>query len=317
MDPARRRPGPAVPGRDRPGADAGSSTPNWPAACSATSGWPWARWSSSTWASGWRRGTPPPTGAPARCPATGWSTPPWTSNCWSRCATCSRPNCARRARWSGRCRSSRPSAWRRPSRPAVDPWRRTSGHAQAAQRRQLAAVRALWTSRDEFAAAARHRPRTRPARRRDHRGRPVRGRRRAERPGQAAGVRRTAAEAPGPTLARRARGGLGPARRRTAAGHRRTAATACPRRRAGANATRRRPTGSTRCRAVVAELAETAHRARAEPAGLRRGAPAVVGAAGRDRRRPGSRARLAELGARPWQIALTVEPLVAALNSTP
>ena len=31
----------------------------------------------------------------------------------------------------------------------------------------------------------------------------------------------------------------------------------------------------------------------------------------------GITARLTELGARPWQIALTVEPLVAALNPTP
>jgi ribonuclease D len=39
--------------------------------CSATSGWRWARWSSSTWASRWRRATRPRTGRPGRCRRTG------------------------------------------------------------------------------------------------------------------------------------------------------------------------------------------------------------------------------------------------------
>ncbi len=38
-----------------------------------------------------------------------------------------------------------------PALPRTDPWRRTSGIHAVRDRRQLAAVRALWTSRDEFA----------------------------------------------------------------------------------------------------------------------------------------------------------------------
>ena len=40
--------------------------------------------------------------------------------------------------------------------PRQDPWRRTSGIHKAKGRRALAAVRELWTARDEIAAAARH-----------------------------------------------------------------------------------------------------------------------------------------------------------------
>jgi len=39
-----------------------------------------------------------------------------------------------------------------PPAPRVDPWRRTSGIHKLRSRRQLAAVRALWTARDEYAA---------------------------------------------------------------------------------------------------------------------------------------------------------------------
>jgi ribonuclease D len=39
-----------------------------------------------------------------------------------------------------------------PNPPRADPWRRTSGIHKLRNRRQLAAVRALWTSRDEYAA---------------------------------------------------------------------------------------------------------------------------------------------------------------------
>jgi ribonuclease D len=40
-----------------------------------------------------------------------------------------------------------------PAGPRADPWRRTSGIHKLRTRRQLAAVRALWTARDEYAAA--------------------------------------------------------------------------------------------------------------------------------------------------------------------
>jgi ribonuclease D len=39
-----------------------------------------------------------------------------------------------------------------PNPPRVDPWRRTSGIHRLRSRRQVAAVRALWTARDEYAA---------------------------------------------------------------------------------------------------------------------------------------------------------------------
>jgi ribonuclease D len=39
-----------------------------------------------------------------------------------------------------------------PSAPRIDPWRRTSGIHRLRSRRQIAAVRALWNARDEYAA---------------------------------------------------------------------------------------------------------------------------------------------------------------------
>ncbi len=40
-----------------------------------------------------------------------------------------------------------------PAPPRTDPWRRTSGMHKLRNRRQLAAIRALWTARDEYAAS--------------------------------------------------------------------------------------------------------------------------------------------------------------------
>ncbi len=68
---ARRRPGSALPGRARLPPAGCCSTPSWPAGCSASRGWAWPRWSKKCSASGWRRGTGPRTGPPARCP-TDW-----------------------------------------------------------------------------------------------------------------------------------------------------------------------------------------------------------------------------------------------------
>ena len=157
MDPARRDPGPALPDRGRPAPDAAvrhrarRPPARLPArrpghagrdACSAT---------------GWPRSTRPSTGRPGRCPSPGWSTPPSTSSCSSSCARCSAPSWSRPARTAGPARSSsgsRPS----PRRSRVDQWRRTSGLHKVRGRRALAAVRALWTTRDQIADRARRHP---------------------------------------------------------------------------------------------------------------------------------------------------------------
>ena len=102
VDPARGQPGPALPGRGRAAPDAACSTPSWPAACSATPGSGWPRSSRRSWADGCARSTPRSTGRPGRCPSRGSSTPPSTSRCWSSCATPSRPSSRRpgRAEWA-------------------------------------------------------------------------------------------------------------------------------------------------------------------------------------------------------------------------
>ena len=63
-----------------------------------------------------------------------------------------RPCSPRPARPTGPSRSSRRPAPPPPPPPRVDPWRRTSGIHSVRSRRQLAAIRALWQSRDELAA---------------------------------------------------------------------------------------------------------------------------------------------------------------------
>ncbi len=60
---------------------------------------------------------------------------------------------ARRRRQDGVGRAGvRGRPHRAPAAPRVDPWRRTSGIHSVRNRRQLAAIRALWQSRDELAA---------------------------------------------------------------------------------------------------------------------------------------------------------------------
>ena len=89
--------------------------------------------------------------APTAPPRAGWTTPPWTSRSWSTSATRWRRCCAPTGSWNGRNRSSPPSP--HSGRPPLreDPWRRTSGIHRISDRRTLAAIRELWTVRDDVA----------------------------------------------------------------------------------------------------------------------------------------------------------------------
>ena len=96
------------------------------------------------------RSTPPSTGRSGRCPSRGWSTPPSTSRCCSSCARCSPPSSRSPARPSWAAQEFEHLIDHVPP-PRQDPWRRTSGIHKAKGRRALAAVRELWTTRDEIA----------------------------------------------------------------------------------------------------------------------------------------------------------------------
>jgi len=201
-----------------------------------------------------------------------------------------------------------------PNAPRVDPWRRTSGLHKLRGRRQLAAVRSLWLSRDEYAsqrdvapgrvlpdAAIIEAARSEVKSAEDLAKLPVfRGPRQKKQAQRWLAALESAWALPEDELPPiTGAGGDGmppPARWRE-----------------------RDPQAADRLdavRAVVAELAET-HTVLAQNLlasdvvrRLSWAPPAELDVAG-------VRARLTELGARPWQIALTVEPLVAALNPTP
>ena len=201
-----------------------------------------------------------------------------------------------------------------PNAPRVDPWRRTSGLHKLRGRRQLAAVRSLWLSRDEYAsqrdvapgrvlpdAAIIEAARSEVKSAEDLAKLPVfRGPRQKKQAQRWLAALEAAWALPEDELPPiTGAGGDGmppPARWRE-----------------------RDPQAADRLdavRAVVAELAET-HTVLAQNLlasdvvrRLSWAPPAELDVAG-------IHARLTELGARPWQIALTVEPLVAALNPTP
>ena len=201
-----------------------------------------------------------------------------------------------------------------PIAPRVDPWRRTSGLHKLRGRRQLAAVRALWTSRDEFASQRDIAP-----------GRVLPDAAIIEAARSEVKTAEDLAKLPvfrGPRQRRQAQRWLGALE----------AAWALPEDElppvtgAGGDGMppparwrERDPQAADRLdavRAVVAELAET-HTVLAQNLlasdvvrRLSWSPPAEMDEAG-------ITARLTELGARPWQIALTVDHLVAALNSTP
>ena len=150
VDPARRHPGPRLPGRGRAGPvgalrhRARRAAPGLPAGRPGHPGRDPAGLLDEEGAL--RRRLVDPAAARSR----GWSTPPSTSRCSSSCATCSPPSWWRPARTSGRARSSTRCAASRPAT-RVEPWRRTSGLHRVRGRRALGAVRELWETRDELA----------------------------------------------------------------------------------------------------------------------------------------------------------------------
>ena len=128
VDPARCRPGPALPGRGRAGARPAVRHRARRPAARRRAGRARHDGRAAPRRRGWRRGIRRPTGPPGRCRTTGWSTPPWTSSCWSRCATSLAAQLAAAGQDRvGRSRSSRRSGSPPAAPPRQDPWRRTSG----------------------------------------------------------------------------------------------------------------------------------------------------------------------------------------------
>jgi ribonuclease D len=198
-----------------------------------------------------------------------------------------------------------------PAAPRTDPWRRTSGIHKLRTRRQLAAVRALWSARDEYAAARDIAPgrvlpdsaiieaaRTSPPTPRELAALPIFGgprqRRRLDRWFAALEQARSLAEDELPPL--------------TAGGGDGMPATSRWRDRDPAAAAR-----LAVARATVNEIAE-------QHVVLSQNllASEVIRRLCWDPPHPFHedtvRARLAELGARPWQVELTAGPLTAALQ---
>jgi ribonuclease D len=194
--------------------------------------------------------------------------------------------------------------------PRVDPWRRTSGLHKVRTRRQLAIVRALWEARDEYAASRDIAPgrvlpdsaiveaaRANPVRARDLAALPVFGgprqRRRLDRWFGALEAARELPEDTLPPLTVHTGDGMpAPSRwreRDPAAAERLAAARAA-------------------VTALAAEHAVLAQNLLASDV-VRRVCWAPPSPADAD----ALAARLAELGARPWQVALTAAPLAAAL----
>ena len=88
VDPARRHPGPALPGRGRACARAQLfDTELGGPPARAAPGRARRRGRALPRAAAWPRSTPPSTGRPGRCPSRGCGTPPSTSRCSSSCAT--------------------------------------------------------------------------------------------------------------------------------------------------------------------------------------------------------------------------------------
>jgi ribonuclease D len=200
----------------------------------------------------------------------------------------------------------------RPAEARVDPWRRTSGIHRVRNRRQLAAVRSLWYARDRYAAQRDLAPGRilpdsalmqaavqLPRRAEDLAALPVfQGPRQRRQLARWFGALREAmalADTELPPM-------TGPADSMPPVSRWRERDPAAARRLAA-------------CRAVVSEIAEQ-HAVLAQNLL----ASDVVRALAWKPPEPEQatiRARLAELGARPWQIDLTAAPLSAALNSLP
>jgi len=201
-----------------------------------------------------------------------------------------------------------------PNAPRVDPWRRTSGLHKLRGRRQLAAVRSLWLSRDEYAsqrdvapgrvlpdAAIIEAARSEVKSAEDLAKLPVfrgpRQKKQAQRWLAALDAAWALPEDELPPVTGAGGDGMPPPARWR----------------------ERDPQAADRLdavRAVVAELAET-HTVLAQNLLASDVVRRLSWAPPAELDEAGITARLTELGARPWQIALTVEQLVAALNPTP
>ena len=192
---------------------------------------------------------------------------------------------------------------RAPKPAREEPWRRLSGLHTVRGRRALAVARALWVAREEYAQESRRRPR--PAR-----PRPGARRRGPRRSAVQAGARSASRSSPAvPAVPSSTAGG----RRSSAAARRRScrpiaapAATRCRRRARGPTATPTPTPGSRPHGPRVEACAEQLQHARREPADPRAAAAGRVDSAGA-RGRGIHRRALAELGARPWQIAHTAQ----------
>ncbi|MGI8679226.1 MAG: HRDC domain-containing protein [Jatrophihabitans sp.] len=198
-----------------------------------------------------------------------------------------------------------------PNPPRVDPWRRTSGIHKLRSRHQLAAVRALWFARDEYAAERDIAPgrvlpdtaivdaaRTNPARARDLAGRPVFGgprqRRQLDRWFGALDAARHLDEQDLPPATAATGDGMPAASRWRDRDPVAAARLVAAREAVGTVAAAQQ---------VLAQnllASDVVRRLCWDP-------PATADA-------DAVRTRLAELGARPWQIGLTADPLAAALS---
>jgi ribonuclease D len=182
-----------------------------------------------------------------------------------------------------------------PPPPRNDPWRRTSGIHRVRSRRQLAMVRALWEARDTYAAERDIAP-GRPARPRDLMALPVFGgprqRRRVERWFGALEAARSLPEDELPPVTGPADGVPAPARWRE-----------------------RDPAAAARlaaARAVIAALAER-HTVLAQNLLASDVVRQLCWKPPAPLTEDTVRARLHELGARPWQVDLCASPLATAL----
>ena len=283
---------------------AGCSTPSWPAGCSATSASRSARWSSSSSGVRLEKGHS----------AADWSTRPLPHDWLAyaaldvellvplRAVVEAELTAAGKREWAAAGVRGRARCACR-HRPRVEPWRRTSGIHRVRNRRQLAAVRSLWRPATPTPPSATSRPGASCPTRRSS-TRPAPSRRRPADLAELPVFRRPAAERQARALVRRPRAAARCPQDRASADHRGRGDGCRPPAARWRERDPGRPRGWRGARGR-GRTGRAAHRAGPEPAGLRRRAPAGLGAAGRRRTRPRITARLAELGARPWQIELT------------
>ena len=203
VDPARRRSGPAVPGRGRHAAAGAVRHRARRPAGRLRPGQPGGHGAAAAGARVWPRATARPTGPSARCRRTGSTTPHWTWKCSSNCASRS-PGC-----WPSKTKPIGPQqefeylrGFDRQGARRADARDVTAGGAHrvstgCATGAALAAVRELWTARDQIAQRRDIAPRPHPARL-GHRRRRARRPQDRRRPHRLADLRRHATSAAAP-----------------------------------------------------------------------------------------------------------------------